>query len=342
MRLRTKVTLFFGLIALIASVSLTVVTYAFARSSLLEQRAEVARQQAVLNARRVREVLRDGHRGLRRLLHHDPHRDATASPPSASATTSRRARTPSSPTRASPPTCARPSASASRRCSASTLGDDHYVGVGIHIADVDADYFEAFQLGSTESTLRTILLALVIGTRHHGAAGHRRRAGGRAGACSARSGGSPTPPARSPPATSTRASPARAIPTSTGSPTRSTTWPTPCRPASSARPASPPTSATSCAPRSPPWPPPPRSSTAGAASSPTAPSRRSTSSSARCAASTPWSSTCSSCRASTPGRPTCTLEEVDIAALCARVAARNGFADLPDRRRRPTSATARR
>ncbi len=48
----------------IASVSLTVVTYAFARSSLLEQRAEVARQQAVLNALQVREFLRDGTEGF--------------------------------------------------------------------------------------------------------------------------------------------------------------------------------------------------------------------------------------------------------------------------------------
>ena len=40
----------------------------------------------------------------------------------------------------------------------------HYVGVGIHIAEVDADYYEAFQLGPTERTLRTILLALVIGS----------------------------------------------------------------------------------------------------------------------------------------------------------------------------------
>ena len=61
------------------------------------------------------------------------------------------------------------------------LGDDHYVGVGIHIAEVDADYFEAFPLGPTERTLRTILLALVIGIADHGPAGHRRRAGGRAG-----------------------------------------------------------------------------------------------------------------------------------------------------------------
>src|SRR5262245_2582770 len=57
MRLRTKVTLFFGLIALVATVTLTVVTYAFARDSLLDQRAEVARQQAVLNALEVRERL---------------------------------------------------------------------------------------------------------------------------------------------------------------------------------------------------------------------------------------------------------------------------------------------
>src|SRR6187399_1107946 len=60
MRLRTKVSLLFGLIALIATVSLTVVTYAFARSSLLEQRWELARTQAVSNALRVRERLRTG------------------------------------------------------------------------------------------------------------------------------------------------------------------------------------------------------------------------------------------------------------------------------------------
>ena len=75
MRLRTKVTLFFGLIALIASVSLTVVTYAFARSSLLEQRAEVARQQAVLNALKVREFLRDGTEGFGDYFTDDPHGD---------------------------------------------------------------------------------------------------------------------------------------------------------------------------------------------------------------------------------------------------------------------------
>ncbi len=60
MRLRTKVSLLFGVIALIATVSLTVVTYAFARSSLLEQRNELARTQGISNALRVREQLRYG------------------------------------------------------------------------------------------------------------------------------------------------------------------------------------------------------------------------------------------------------------------------------------------
>src|SRR4029434_8641231 len=53
MRLRTKVSLLFGVIALVATVTLTAVTYAFARNSLLEQRTELASRQGVSNAQRV-------------------------------------------------------------------------------------------------------------------------------------------------------------------------------------------------------------------------------------------------------------------------------------------------
>ena len=77
MRLRTKVTLVFGLIALVATVVLTVVTYAFARSSLLDQRIDVARSQAVANAARVRDQLRFADvDSVARLLRQrpDPHR----------------------------------------------------------------------------------------------------------------------------------------------------------------------------------------------------------------------------------------------------------------------------
>ena len=35
-----------------------------------------------------------------------------------------------------------------------TFNGEHYIGVGIYLAEVDADYFEAFPLRSTERTLR--------------------------------------------------------------------------------------------------------------------------------------------------------------------------------------------
>ena len=53
LRLRTKVSLLFGLFALVAGVSVAAVAYTFARSSLLDQRAAEARQSAINNATRV-------------------------------------------------------------------------------------------------------------------------------------------------------------------------------------------------------------------------------------------------------------------------------------------------
>ena len=56
-RLRTRVTLFFSLATLLASLSLGVVTYLVARSYLLDQRESVAKSQAFLNAKSVRDEL---------------------------------------------------------------------------------------------------------------------------------------------------------------------------------------------------------------------------------------------------------------------------------------------
>src|SRR4051812_44088367 len=53
LRLRTKVSVFFALLALIATVSLSTVTYTLARSSLLDQRTRAAESLAVSNARKV-------------------------------------------------------------------------------------------------------------------------------------------------------------------------------------------------------------------------------------------------------------------------------------------------
>ncbi|HEU4842540.1 MAG TPA: HAMP domain-containing sensor histidine kinase [Ilumatobacteraceae bacterium] len=163
MRLRTKVSLLFGIIALIATVSLTVVTYAFARSSLLEQRWELARTQAVSNALRVRERLRSGDSigdwfpNLR-----------VESPGGFAAVILDNDETVPTDTRYSydsfPDDLLQAVEIGVSGVQRFDLGDEHYVGVGVKIAEVDANYFEAFQLGPTEDTLRTILVTLVIGS----------------------------------------------------------------------------------------------------------------------------------------------------------------------------------
>ena len=60
LRLRTKVSVFFALLALVATVSLSTVTYTLARSSLLDQRTSAAESLAVSNARKVFDQLRAG------------------------------------------------------------------------------------------------------------------------------------------------------------------------------------------------------------------------------------------------------------------------------------------
>jgi signal transduction histidine kinase len=163
MRLRTKVTLFFGLIALIATVTLTVVTYAFARSSLLEQRSEVARQQAVLNAQRVRDQLRGGTDGFADFF--NTIRTERGGFAAVVLSDDGKASTNNRFSYESFPDDLRQAVGVGvSGVQRFELDDDHYVGVGIRIADVDAGYYEAFQLGPTERSLRTIVVALVIGS----------------------------------------------------------------------------------------------------------------------------------------------------------------------------------
>ena len=163
MRLRTKVTLFFGVIALLATITLTIATYAFARSSLLEQRAEVAQRQAVLNAGRVLAQLQGGTEGFGDTF------PATQVERGGFAFVRLADGVPfATDTRFSdanfPPELREAAAAGISGVQRFSLEDDRYVGVAIHIAEVDADYYEAFQLASTDGTLRSILLALIIGS----------------------------------------------------------------------------------------------------------------------------------------------------------------------------------
>jgi signal transduction histidine kinase len=164
MRLRTKVTLFFGLIALVATVTLTIATYAFARSSLIEQRTEVARQQAVLNAGRVLAQLQGGNEGFGSSFV-----ATTQTEPGGFAFVRLSSGLPfATDTRYSDenfPTELREAADAGvSGIQRFALDNDRYVGVAIHIAEVDANYYEAFRLASTDDTLRSILIALAIGS----------------------------------------------------------------------------------------------------------------------------------------------------------------------------------
>jgi signal transduction histidine kinase len=163
MRLRTKVTLFFGLIALVATITLTVVTYFFARERLLDQRAQVARLQAVSNATQVRDRLRTGTAGFGEWFATIPVeaggvafvRLADGTPVSTEITFT-------------------DDIFSDEFLEAIDQGDSvvqrfgfddaNYLGVGIHIAEADANYYEAFELAPTARTLNSILLALTIGS----------------------------------------------------------------------------------------------------------------------------------------------------------------------------------
>lgn len=165
LRLRTKVSMFFGLLALVASVSLSVVTYTITRSSLLDQRATTAKQQAIGNAARVLAVLRsqpaadefrsafanvdpeqgDGFNLVQRsdgeLVGFDL-RSLEAFPPELRA-------------------AVEDGQSGIQRF---YFNGNYYIGAGVDLADVGAQYFEAFPLASTERNLQSLAIAFTVGS----------------------------------------------------------------------------------------------------------------------------------------------------------------------------------
>ena len=159
LRLRTRVTLWFSLTALVTTLALAVVTYALARSFLIDQRLEVARNQAENNARTVRDQLRaeqdiDVARDLRNesggftLLFRDARpfvADLSVSPESFPLELR---------------TSVDQGASAQQRFE---LDDKPYVAVGISMPAVNAKYFEAFPMDSTQRNLNAITTALIVG-----------------------------------------------------------------------------------------------------------------------------------------------------------------------------------
>jgi signal transduction histidine kinase len=158
-RLRTRVTQFFSLTALVASLGLAVVTYAVSRSFLIDQRQQTAQTQAFANAKTVRDQLlidqkfdvldlRTESGGFPVLVLDGEQFPLNASYPLEAFPLELR-------------TAVSQGETAQQRFE--YLGDP-YVAVGVNMPSVNAQYLEAFPMQSTQRTLRAISTALLIGS----------------------------------------------------------------------------------------------------------------------------------------------------------------------------------
>ena len=159
LRLRTRVTIFFSLTALVASLALAVVTFAVSRSFLIDQRAQTARAEAYANAKSVRDqlltdtsfdagTLRTESGGFTVLIIDDTSYDADA-----------RFSLDAFPIELR--TLVGQGDSGQQRYE---YLDDPYIAVGIDMPAANAQYFEAFPMEATERNLRAIATALFVGS----------------------------------------------------------------------------------------------------------------------------------------------------------------------------------
>ena len=162
--LRARTLVSFGLIALVTSMFAGIATYSFSRSSLIDQRFEATRSQALGNAQVMRTLLltrrnlasqvittiRTESRGYA-LVRIDPQNFFYATDPLSF-------------TQADLPESLVASVTTGR---AATQRFDHdgelYQGFGIPMPSVGADYYEVFPLRETQRTLSFILSALLAG-----------------------------------------------------------------------------------------------------------------------------------------------------------------------------------
>ncbi len=165
LRLRTRVTLFFAFIALLAGVVLIGVTYGLTRSNLLSDDESAARQQSFSNADLVREQLTFDADGIGVFFDDELRTD----PDGFAVLSSRDPSAPRASTSLLHPITDFPEplvdavrAGVSGQQNAAIDGSS-YVVVGVYIAEYDTGYFEAFPLSDTESTLTAILTALTLG-----------------------------------------------------------------------------------------------------------------------------------------------------------------------------------
>lgn len=162
--LRTRVSLFFSLVTLGASLLLTLVTYTVARTYLMDQRSSIARAQTFANASAAREELRKPKRprDLR------PFMESIVNEGDDFALLLVDDR--SFPQKTQFPDRALP-AELLARIKSGDSGEQRfryngtpYLGVGVNITDSNAQFFGAFSLKQTDQALRDIGTALLFGS----------------------------------------------------------------------------------------------------------------------------------------------------------------------------------
>lgn len=166
LRLSTRVTLFFGAMALLGGIGLTVATFVFARDSLVDQDAISARQETFEHAEDIRRALeaeRDLGDAVLELDHDRGDGYGVVIPSPASDFVSPIFSRFGWSTDDLPPELVE---SVEARQSGQQLYEfegEPWLGVGVHIRAYDIGYIEAFPLETTENTLRVLSTALLIG-----------------------------------------------------------------------------------------------------------------------------------------------------------------------------------
>jgi len=160
--LRTRVTLFLSLTALVASMSLTLLTYTAARNYLLSQRSAVARAQTFANAKAARDELRLGQTDLGRFITSIRNEDAgfallyvgdTSYPQKVQYRQD-----------SFPPDLVSEVLGGGSGQQRFQLRGEPYLAVGVSIRESNANYIEAFPLASTDRVLWVIGTALLAGS----------------------------------------------------------------------------------------------------------------------------------------------------------------------------------
>ena len=164
-RLRTRVTLFFALIALFAGSLLIGVTYGFARSTLLAREDSSARDQAIVNASQVREEYTAAPGQIGSFFDTDLRTDDDGFASLLAAETATQIAGSDTRVRIDdyPAGLVDIVQNGGNGRQYATINGEDYVVVGLYIGAHDAAYFEAFPLRDTERTLRSILTALALG-----------------------------------------------------------------------------------------------------------------------------------------------------------------------------------